>query len=122
MRLLPGFEELGLRERLVLNDWPAEPHTKEAEYRKATCTENATRGVLECRRPPDQAVIMEIDTQRPQLGLYLAAPPDPCRFVITSVAGRRISVHTQLDCTNLADWPARAAEIERRIAELHQPQ
>ncbi len=121
MRPPPELEALGVRGRIILNGWRAEPHSKEAEYRKTPCAESASRLVLECRLPSNGAVVIEIDRERPELGLQRrVAGPDPgCLVIITSAGGRALSIRAELDCALTDDWPRRAAEIERYFIARH---
>jgi hypothetical protein len=121
LRPPPGFEELGIRNQFVLNAWRGEPHRPEADRRKTKCTESASRSVIECIWPATGNIVIEIDKSRPERGFYRGAATEPCRLIITSIADRALSLHSDFDCASTDDWPRRAAEIEQRIATMHMP-
>jgi hypothetical protein len=122
LRPPPELQALGVKDRIILNGWRAEPHRKEAEYRRAVCTESASRPVVECRLPATGAVVIEIDKDRPERGLYRAATlasDTGCMIIVTGVAERSFGIRADFDCAHADDWSRRAAEIERYITAHH---
>ena len=118
----PELLAIGVVDRVILNGWRAEPHRKEAEYRRTVCTDSTTRPIVECRWPPTGNVVIEIDKERPERGLQRGATlalESGCLIIITGVAGRSFGIRADFDCAQADDWPRRAAEIERVIAALH---
>ena len=118
----PEMQAIGVVDRIILNGWHAEPHRKEAEYRRAICTDSATRPVVECRLPSTGAVVIQIDKERPERGLVRSSTlksTSGCLIIITGVVGRSFGIRADFDCALADDWPRRAQEIERYITALH---
>jgi hypothetical protein len=95
---------------------------KEAEYRRAVCADSPSRPVVECRLSATNAIVIEIDKERPERGLYRGATLTSdagCLIITTGVAGRSFGIRSDFDCTLVQEWPRRAAEIERYITALH---
>jgi hypothetical protein len=116
------LQSIGVVDRVILNGWHAEPHRKEAGYRRAVCTDSATRPVVECRLPSTGAVVIQIDKEHPERGLVRGITlksQSGCLIIITGVAGRSFGIRADFDCAFADDWPRRAAEIERYITALH---
>ena len=118
----PEMQAIGVVDRIILNGWHAEPHRKEAEHRRAICTDSATRPVVECRVPSTGAVVIQIDKDRPERGLVRSTTlksTSGCIIIVTGVAERSFGIRADFDCALVDDWPRRAAEIERYITALH---
>jgi len=118
----PELQAIGVVDRIILNGWHAEPHRKEAEHRRAVCTDSAARPVVECRLPSTDAIVIEIDKEHPERGLVRGTTlksQSGCLIIITGVAGRSFGIRADFDCALADDWPRRAAEIERYITALH---
>ena len=115
----PEFQDLGVRESLVLNAWSPPAHREEAERRGGVCTEDAARAVIGCRFRGSAVAAIEIDKDQPTRAMERYSTGGGCRLVFTSIAGRRIAVFAGFDCAVIDDWPRRAAEIEARLTPLY---
>ena len=118
----PEMRAIGVVDRIILNGWRAESHRKEAEYRRAICTDSTTRPVVECRLSTTGTVVIQIDKEHPERGLRrdrTLALDNGCLIIITGVAERSFGIRADFDCALIDDWPRRAAEIERYIVALH---
>ena len=117
----PELKAIGVIDRVILNGWHAEPHGKEAEYRRAVCADSATRPIVECRLA-NGAVVIQIDKQHPERGLVRGTTltsQTGCLIIITAVPGRAFGIRADFDCDKADDWPLRAVEIERYVTALH---
>jgi hypothetical protein len=115
------LKALGVIDRVILNGWHAEPHRKEAEYRRAVCADSTTRPIVECRLA-NGAVVIQIDKVHPERGLVRGTTltsQTGCLIIITAVPGRSFGIRADFDCAQADDWPRRAAEIERYVTALH---
>jgi hypothetical protein len=118
----PELRAIGVKDRIILNGWHAEPHRKEVEYRRAVCADSPSRPVVECRLPATGAIVIEIDKEHPERGLYRGATltsDTGCLIITTGVTGRSFGIRSDFDCSLAEDWPRVAAEIERYITALH---
>lgn len=107
----PEMQAIGVVDRIILNSWHAEAHRKEAEYRRAICTDSATLPVVECRLPSTGAVVIQIDKERAERGLVRSTTlksTSGCLIIITGVARRSFGIRADFDCALADDWPRRA--------------